>query len=131
VFLPLLEAADEAANALEDAAFLLALAPLEGKPLDALQELANLLASASQEWVKALGHAGQIGHAAGIAETEDFLAAIASISKLEHQADQHAADFRQLHLFAVVGDKLEAAADALKKASLILREQVLEHVVDG
>ena len=75
-------------------------------------------------------------------KTEDFLAAIASISKLEHQADdaerdlaasavQHAADFRQLHLFAAVGDKLEAAADALKKASLILREQVLEHVVDG
>ena len=142
VFLPLLEAADEAANALEDAAFLLALEPLEGKPLDALQELANLLAAASQEWVKAVGHAGQIGQAAGIAETEDFLAAIASISKLEHQADdaerdlaasavQHAADFRQLHLFAAVGDKLEAAADALKKASLILREQVLEHVVDG
>jgi uncharacterized protein Yka (UPF0111/DUF47 family) len=142
VFLPLLEAADEAANALEDAAFLLALEPLEGKPLDALQELANLLAAASQEWVKAVGHAGQIGQAAGIAETEDFLAAIASISKLEHQADdaerdlaasavRHAANFRQLHLFAAVGDKLEAAADALKKASLILREQVLEHVVDG
>jgi hypothetical protein len=61
---------------------------------------------------------------------------------LEHEADdaerglaaiavQHAGDFRQLHLFAAVGDKLEAAADALKKASLILREQVLEHVVDG
>jgi uncharacterized protein Yka (UPF0111/DUF47 family) len=142
VFLPLLEAADEAADALEDAAFLLALEPLEGKALDALQELADLLAAASQEWVKAVGHAGQIGQAAGIAETEDFLAAIASIGKLEHEVDdaerglaasavQHAGDFRQLHLFAAVGDKLEAAADALKKASLILREQVLEHVVDG
>ena len=52
VFLPLLEAADEAADALEDAAFLLALEPLEGQPLDALQELATLLAAASQEWVK-------------------------------------------------------------------------------
>jgi len=142
VFLPLLEAADEAADALEDAAFLLALEPLKGKALNALQELADLLATASQEWVKAVGHAGQIGQAAGIAETEDFLSAIASISKLEHQADdaerdlaasavQHAGDFRQLHLFAAVGDKLEGAADALKKASLILREQVLEHVVDG
>jgi uncharacterized protein Yka (UPF0111/DUF47 family) len=142
VFLPLLEAADEAADALEDAAFLLALEPLEGKALDALQALADLLARASQEWVKAVGHAGQIGQAAGIAETEDFLAAIANIGKLEHEADdaerglaaiavQHAGDFRQLHLFAAVGDKLETAADALKKASLILREQVLEHVVDG
>ena len=68
--------------------------------------------------------------------------AIARIGALEHEADdaertlaasavQHAGDFRQLHLFAAVGDKLEAAADALKHASLILREQVLEHVIDG
>jgi uncharacterized protein Yka (UPF0111/DUF47 family) len=142
VFLPLLEAADEAADALEDAAFLLALEPLQGKALDALQQLADLLGAASQEWVKAVGHAGQIGRAKGIAESEDFLAAIANIGKLEHEADnaerdlaasaiQHAGDFRQMHLFAAVGDKLEGAADALKKASLILREQVLEHVVDG
>jgi hypothetical protein len=44
---------------------------------------------------------------------------------------RHAGDFRQLHLFAAVGDKLEEAADALKHASLILREQVLEHLIDG
>jgi uncharacterized protein Yka (UPF0111/DUF47 family) len=142
VFLPLLEAADEAADALEDAAFLMDLEPLSGTALDALQQLADLIAAASQEWVKAVGHAGQIGLAEGIAETEDFLAAVARIGMLEHEADdaerslaasavQHAADFRQLHLFAAVGDKLEAAADALKHASLILREQILEHVVDG
>jgi uncharacterized protein Yka (UPF0111/DUF47 family) len=142
VFVTLLEAADEAADALEDAAFLLDLETLEGKALGPLQALAELLTTASQEWVKAVGHAGQIGRTAGLAETEDFLAAIARIGALEHEADdaertlaasavQHAGDFRQLHLFAAVGDKLEAAADALKHASLILREQVLEHVIDG
>ncbi len=142
VFLPLLEAADEAADALEDAAFLLDLDPLEGKALGALQDLADLVATAAQEWVKAVGHAGQIGRAPGAAETEDFLAAIARISALEHEADdaqrslaasavKHAGDFRQLHLFAAVGDKLEDAADAFKHASLILREQILEHVIDG
>jgi hypothetical protein len=36
-----------------------------------------------------------------------------------------------LHLFAAIGGKLEAAADALKHASLILREHVLEDVIDG
>ena len=41
-----------------------------------LQTLADLLAEASQEWIKALGHATQIGRAASPAETEDFLAAI-------------------------------------------------------
>ena len=141
-YLPLLEAADEAANLLEDSAFLLDLDTLEGKPLGALQQLADLLVAAAQEWVRAVGHAGQIGRAAGGADTEEFLAAIARIGALEHEADdaqrrlaasaiQHAGDFRQLHLFAAIGDRLEAASDALKHASLILREQVLEHMVDG
>jgi uncharacterized protein Yka (UPF0111/DUF47 family) len=140
VFLPLLEAADAAADALEDAAFLLELEKLEGKALPALRDLADLLATAAQEWVKAVGHAGQIGRTADASETEDFLAAIARIGALEHAADdaeralaaeavKHAADFRQLHLFAAVGGKLEAAADALKHASLVLREYVLEHVI--
>ncbi len=142
VFLELVEAADEAADALEDVAFLIDLELLEGKALGALQDLADLLAAASQEWVKAVGHAGQIGRAVGGDETEDFLAAIARIRALEHESDdaerllaasavQHAKDFRQLHLYSAVGDRLEAAADALEHASLILREHVLEHVIDG
>ena len=84
----------------------------------------------------------QIGRAASRAETEDFLTAIDRIAALEHQADdaeraltatavQHAQDFRQLHLFTAIGGKLEAAADALKHASLILRDHVLEDVIDG
>ena len=44
---------------------------------------------------------------------------------------QHAQDFRQLHLYTAIGGKLEAAADALKHASLILRDHVLEDVIDG
>jgi hypothetical protein len=39
--------------------------------------------------------------------------------------------FRQLHLFTAISSKLESAADALKGASLILREHILENVVDG
>ena len=73
VFLKLLEAADDAADELEDAVFLLDLDTLQGKPLEDMQTLADLLAEASQEWIKALGHAAQIGHASGRAETEDFL----------------------------------------------------------
>jgi hypothetical protein len=107
-----------------------------------LQKLAYCLLDASQEWIKALGHASQIGRPAGAAETEDFLTAIDRISVLVHAADdaqrnvaatavQHARDFRQLHLFAAIGGKLEAAADAIKHASLILREHVLDDVIDG
>ena len=45
-------------------------------------------------------------------------------------AVQHASDFRQLHLYAEIGRSLEAAADALKWAGLILREYVLGTVLD-
>ena len=146
VFLPLLEAADEAADALEDAAFLLDLVALQGKALGPLQDLADLLVTASQEWVKAVGHADLIGTHGRVAnqavETEDFLTAIARLAALEHEVDdaerklavgaiQHAEGYRQLHLFNAVGNKLEAAADALKHASLMLRAQVLEHRLDG
>ncbi len=142
VFIPLVEKADDAADELEAAAFLLVLDILQGKPLEELQILADLLVEASQEWIKALGHATQIGRAASDAETEDFLKAIDRIAALEHQADdaeralaattvQHAANFRQLHLFTAIGGKLEAAADALKHASFILREHVLDDVIHG
>ena len=95
-----------------------------------MQALADLVAAASAEWIKALGHAEQIGLAASRAETEDFLTAIDRVTALEHQADdaeraltasavRHAQDFRQLHLFTAIGARLEAAADALKRVSLI------------
>ena len=143
VFLSLLEAADDVADELEDAAFLLDLeTPLAGKPLESLQTLADLLVDCSQEWIKALGHASQIGHASTAAETEDFLTAVDRVAALEHQADdaertltavsiRHAQDFRQLHLYNAIGGKFEAAADALKHVSLILRDHVLEDVIDG
>jgi uncharacterized protein Yka (UPF0111/DUF47 family) len=142
MFLAILEAADDTADELEDATFLLDLDTLQGKALEALQTLADLLVETSQEWIKALGHATQIGHAAGRAETEDFLTAIDRVSALEHQADDaqraltvatvaHAKDFRQLHLFTAIGDRFEAAADALKHASLMLRDHVLEDIIDG
>ncbi len=142
MFLTLLEGADDAADELEDAAFLLDLDALQGAPLEALQALADLLIEASQEWIKALGHASRIGGTVGQAETDNFLTAIDRVSALEHEADNaeraltvaivaHAKDFRQLHLFTAIGGKFEAAADALKHASLILRDHVLEDIVHG
>jgi uncharacterized protein Yka (UPF0111/DUF47 family) len=142
VFRSLLEAADDAADALEDAVFFLNLDLLEGRPLAALRALADLLVEASQEWIKALGHGEQIDRGASREETEDFLTAIDRIAALEHQADdaeraltasavQHSQDFRALHLFTTIGSRLEAASDALKHASLILHEHILSDVING
>jgi uncharacterized protein Yka (UPF0111/DUF47 family) len=142
IFLPLMEAADNAADGLEDAAFLIDLGKLHGKPLDALTTLADLLAEASQEWIKAVGHATQIGLAASALETEDFLAAIDRLDTLERQADdaeraltaraiKDAKDFHDLYLCTRIGCQLEEASDALRHASLILRDYMLQDVIDG
>lgn len=142
MFLTILEAADDTADELEDAAFLLDLSPLQGKPLEALLTLADLLVQASQEWIKALVHTRHITRATDREETEDFLTAIDRISAVEHLADsaeraltastvEHASDFRQLHLLTAIGGKFEAAADALKHASLLLRDHVLEDIIDA
>lgn len=142
IFLPMLEAADDAADGLENASFLLDLKALHGKPLDLLHRLAGLLQEASQEWIKAVGHATQIGLAASALEAEDFLAAIDRLGIIERQADdaereltasaiQNARDFRELYLFTAIGGQLEAASDAMRHASLILRDHVLEDVIDA
>jgi uncharacterized protein Yka (UPF0111/DUF47 family) len=142
VFRSLMESADDAADALEDAVFFLDLDALDGKPVGLLQTLADLIVEASQEWIKCLGHGEQICRVAGRDQTEDFLVAFDRIATLEHNADdaeraltagavKHARDFRQLHLFTAIGAKLEAASDALRHASLILHEHVLRDVIDA
>ncbi len=143
--LRLIEAADDAADQLEEAAFLLELladSGARGKPLDRLAALADLLVEGTQEWIKALGHAVAVGGgalgvgAAAHEDADDFLVAVDRVLALEHAADdaerglryeavQHAQDFRQLHLYSEVGRALEEGADALKRASLITRDLVL------
>lgn len=144
----LLETADDAADYLEEAAFLVhLLAPTSPapEPRDALAALAHTLLSAAQEWVKTVANAAHVDRpkwdvrgdgSAFQDDAGDFLAAVDRVAALEHQADdaeraltiaavQHARDFRQLHLLAEIGGSLEAAADALKRASLMAHEHVL------
>jgi uncharacterized protein Yka (UPF0111/DUF47 family) len=135
----LVEAADDAADQLEEAAFLLELladSGAHGRPLARLATLADLLVEGAQEWIKALGHAGASLGDATHEDAEDFLVAVDRVLALEHAADdaerglryeavQHAQDFRQLHLYAEVGRALEEGADALKRASLITRDVML------
>ena len=150
----LIEAADDAADELEEAAFLLQLLA-KAKPareaLEGLSALADILAATAQEWVKTLAHAAHVDRSprderlVGIGlqdDLDDFLTSVDRIGMLEHEADdaeraltsatiQHAQDFRQLHLHAEVGRSLEAAADALKRASMLVREHVLGSSLRG
>ena len=144
-FGPLLGTADDTADELEDAAFLLTLL-CSGKPadgvLEALQSLAALLVEAAQEWVKVVAHATHVQDANAAEDVDDLLTALDRVIALEHEADdaeraltaasiKYASDFRELHLYAALGTKLEAASDALKRSSLMLRNHVLENVLGG
>jgi uncharacterized protein Yka (UPF0111/DUF47 family) len=144
-FGPLLHDADDAADELEEAVFLLRLRA-EAGPSDTaaeeLQALATLLLEAAQEWLKALLHAAHAEDRSAAEDADDFLVAIDRIAVLEHAADdaeraltaaavRQAADFRQLHLCTALGARLEAAADALKRASLMLRDTLLREVLGG
>jgi uncharacterized protein Yka (UPF0111/DUF47 family) len=151
----MIEAADDAADELEESAFLLELlveTHAGGEVLEALTALSSLLVDAAQEWIKALGHAAHVSPAAG-ARTQsggtgmqedagDFLTAVDSLFDLEHQADdaertfthaavQGARDFRQLYLYGEMAQSLEAAADALKWAGLIARDYLLGSVLEA
>ncbi len=138
----LIEAADDTADQLEEAAFLLCL--LEGqanhRTVEWLQPLARILAEASQEWVKALGHAQHVRRHGPRDDADEFLTAIDRLSVLEHDADEaeravslvalkKAEDFRELHLISKIGQGLGDASDSLKRASIILRDHVLGDVL--
>lgn len=138
----LIEAADDSADQLEDVAFLLGLLESEANHLTvkSLQPLANILAQASQEWVKALGHAQHVQRHGPRDDADDFLTAIDRLSLLEHDADdaeralslialKESIDFRELHLLSKIGQGLGAASDSLKHASVILRDHVLADVL--
>jgi uncharacterized protein Yka (UPF0111/DUF47 family) len=142
-FCRVIEAADDAADALEEAAFLLSLSgsvAMPARPLQELEALAALVVLACQEWVKAVS---QVDDVRGLGTQEDtaaFLTAVDRIAALEHETDdgersviasvlKHALDFRQLHLVTTIGDRLESTVDALRWASLILRDQVLSDVL--
>ncbi len=142
----LLEAADDAADELEEVAFwteLLVSSEPGGEVLDTLGGLADLLIQAAEEWIKALSHAAHMDRPGGKgaqAETRDFLTAIDALFALEHRADdaeraltyaavQNARDFRQLHIYSKMAHSLEEASDALKWAGLIARDYLLGNVL--
>lgn len=156
VFGPLLHAADDAADELEDAGFLLALLAEAGPPMaghrhkpaaaqpmaEQLRILAALALEATQEWLKALLHATHAEDRGAAEDADDFLVAIDRIAALEHAADdaeralnatavRQAADFRQLHLYTAIGAKLEDVTDALQHAGRMLREHLLGEVLGG
>ena len=122
-FRELIKSADDAADQLEEVAFLLGLFESAAEPgtWENLQQLASILAEATQEWVKAIGHAQHVQRHGFRGDADDFLTAIARITELEHDADdmeravtvsalKKATDFRQLRLLLDIRQGLGKAS---------------------
>ena len=139
VFCRTMEVADDAADALEDAAFLAALLTdtnASGALPPALLELAALIVAASDAFGRFLRLAPDIHRGAAREAIENFLVAADELVTIEHQTDakerevvtvlfKTASDWRQLHLVTGIAHHLEMSGDAFLHASLMLRDHVL------
>ena len=136
----LLGKADDVADGLEEAAFLLTLVPdsrASHASLEALRELADLMTRGAREYVKCLECARDAHHLGTREDIEEFLVAVDGVIAFEHQSDDRerivkatlvdaARDFRELHVLSEIAGCLGDAADALARCALILRDYVLE-----
>ena len=142
-FKVLLEAADDVADSLEEAAFHFTLFPPRSAPESAhgrLRLLADLLVSGAQEYLKALTTARYVRRGGDRDDMRDFLEAVHRITTVEHESDQAQraikaglvaaeSDARGLFVVAEVARNLEEAADALMHSGLVLRDHVMGAVV--
>jgi CHAD domain-containing protein/uncharacterized protein Yka (UPF0111/DUF47 family) len=139
----LLAIADDAADELEEALFLLTLLPSGDAAAPSflpLHELASLLVQGAQEYLKAVENARQLQRGSARLQVQDFLAAVDRTITIEHHTDDahrqaqasiltFAGDFKMLHLFTEIADDLEEAADTLMRSVLTLRDYVLSEVL--
>jgi uncharacterized protein Yka (UPF0111/DUF47 family) len=136
----LLGEADDVADGLEEAAFLLTLGPAAHASetcLDSLRGLADLITSGAQGYVKCLEAARDAHHLGTHDDVEDLLVAVDAVIAFEHQSDERERtvkadlldvthDFRELHVLSEVAGCLADAADGLARSALIVRDYVLE-----
>jgi uncharacterized protein Yka (UPF0111/DUF47 family) len=143
VFRRILEVADDAADDLEDSAFLAGLLSARAMRTELpspLVGLADLLVDGAQTFQRAIG-AAQYVHRGGPRENmQQFLEAIDHVVTVEHQTDERERavtvalvgsdiDCRHFRLIDGIASHLESAADALLRASLMLRDHVLGEVM--
>jgi len=143
IFCRILEVADDAADDLEDSAFLAGL--LSGRatrlePPAPLLALSDLLVEDAQAFQHAIGAAQYIHRGGAREHMQQFLEAVDRVTTIEHETDERERavtaalvgsdiDHREFHLITGISSHLESAADALLRASLMLRDHVLGEVM--
>ena len=143
IFRRIVEIADDAADALEDAASLAALT-VDGcvtTEIPApLVNLAELVVDGTRSFQRAVEAAPLVHRGGGRDPVQNFLEATDRLVTIEHQTDARERDVtnalmvspidcRHLYLIGQITHHLEEAADALLRAGLTLRDHVLGEVM--
>jgi uncharacterized protein Yka (UPF0111/DUF47 family) len=138
-----LPAADDVADGLEEAVFLVSLLQ-QHEPsraaVNTLEQLAALTVVAAQEYVKCLEVARDVRRSGTRNDLQDFLVAVDRVMTLEHESDEAerraeaamltAADnFRVLHLLSRIATGLEESVDALARCTLMLKDSVMSEML--
>jgi len=144
-FLRLIEQADDIADALEEAAFLLSLIaetarkPWHGAVQEPVRKLADAALAATQDYVRALAVARGLGGEAGAEDQEEFLAAAWRVVNAERQCDTLLRDVRRAlarhtddaagHMLSTdFASALEQATDALLVTTYVLRDLAFSRI---
>jgi uncharacterized protein Yka (UPF0111/DUF47 family) len=143
VYAELLHAADEAADGLEEASFLLPHLVTVAPPrrlMEPLQALAALLVAGAQESVKMFEAASHVSREGAREDLQDFFAAVDRIVTIERESDNAEravtttllsgeCEARALYLVGRLSQVLEQAADGLALSALRLRDHLLNDVM--
>ncbi len=136
----LLARADDAADGLEEAAWLLTLLPgVSGGAAarEPLGQLAELVVAAAREYMKLIEVTRVVERGGAREDTQDFLEAIDALVTLEHRTDdaerallsallgEAGGDGRAALLYARLAQALEETADCLSRSALWLRDRFL------
>jgi len=142
-FEAVLSNADDAADALEDAAFLLTQTSKVEVPqelFEPLLRLAELSNECAMEHLKVIENAKTVRYGSQT-DMEDFLQSVDRVTTLEHEADdslriitaallKNTKNFKQLYLLSSIANKIEDATDSFIKAALILKDYALEEMTN-
>lgn len=142
-FLELVEAADDAADGIEDAAYHSGLLP-EGRPVGQVRALtrrmASLVLDAARNYLRAVILGREASRAGSREDTNAFLESVHRVVSLEREVDEversvHAALMTEveaageLFVLAEATRMLEQGVDSLMHASMLLRDLVLAAIV--
>ncbi len=145
VYATLMHAVDDAADGLEETAFLtthLAGSAVPDALLEPVRRLASLVLEAAQESVKMFEAASHVTPEGASEDLHDFFTAADRIVSLEHDTDAgeravtsallaSSADVRTFYLLSRMGKALEGGADGLALGALKLRDHLLNDVLTG